>query len=366
MTPILSIVIPTRNREKYCIEAIKCILGYDDQNFELIIQDNSDSDIIEAFVRPIVDNRLRYHRDPERLNSVINMDKAIGMASGEYVTMIGDDDTVMPNIFELTRWAKRSNVNCISSTFSSSFFWDEDGKLRGHLLTQPVSKKIKKYDAITQLKELLKGGIIDYQSYNLPKVYHGIMKRSVLEDIFKEAGHYIGGVSPDIYLAVSSCAFIKEYYVTYFPFTIPGACVKSTSVGNPRSSIKDMPHLWGRPDYIWDNRIPAYNSAQTVWAETALKALSEHVNIKSFDNLFNRDYFLSVFVLQNKDRQDEIIKECGIIPVKISARVRLQVKKTIGLFRGLKKAITRSRKNLKIDGSWPAVMEVLSNQVINI
>ena len=99
MGRLLSIVIPTRNREKYCIEAIKHIMTFMEDCFELVIKDNSDSDIIEQYVSKNPDIRLKYHRTQGRLNSVINMDEALSYAQGEYVCMIGDDDTVLPNIF---------------------------------------------------------------------------------------------------------------------------------------------------------------------------------------------------------------------------------------------------------------------------
>ena len=41
--PLLSILIATKNRIPYCINVIERILKYPDQDFELIIQDNSDS-----------------------------------------------------------------------------------------------------------------------------------------------------------------------------------------------------------------------------------------------------------------------------------------------------------------------------------
>ena len=47
--PLLSIVIPTRNREFYCIQAIKHILSFENKDFELVIQDNSESKKIFDF-----------------------------------------------------------------------------------------------------------------------------------------------------------------------------------------------------------------------------------------------------------------------------------------------------------------------------
>ena len=50
---LLSIVIPTRNREEYCIHALNHILSFDEQDFELIIQDNSDTTRILDYLKKI-------------------------------------------------------------------------------------------------------------------------------------------------------------------------------------------------------------------------------------------------------------------------------------------------------------------------
>ena len=68
------------------------ILSFDEQDFELIIQDNSDTTRILDYLKKNQDSRLKYNYLPERINSVKNMDYAISMAK-EYITMIGDDDT---------------------------------------------------------------------------------------------------------------------------------------------------------------------------------------------------------------------------------------------------------------------------------
>lgn len=44
MNKLLSIIIPTKNRQVYCIESIQSILEDIDEQCEIIIQDNSTDD----------------------------------------------------------------------------------------------------------------------------------------------------------------------------------------------------------------------------------------------------------------------------------------------------------------------------------
>ena len=146
--PLLSIVIPTRNREDYCIHAINHILSFDEQDFELIIQDNSDTTKILDYLKKNHDSRLKYHYSPKRINSVINMDYAISMAKGKYITMIGDDDTVLPTIFDLVKFANKFGYDAISQKDVIPYFWPNSlgagspGKLHlNHFSFQKKSQK---------------------------------------------------------------------------------------------------------------------------------------------------------------------------------------------------------------------------------
>ena len=366
MDCLLSIVIPTRNREIYCIEAIKSILGFDETCFELIIKDNSDSDELNDYVDGITDVRLKYFRTKGRINSVLNMADALSYAQGDYVCMIGDDDTVLPNIFSVVKWAKENGVKAVAPKLSYGFLWNLDKSMKGRLITHRPTNHVTKLKPQKQLSLLLKNGIIQYDKYDLPRLYHGLFQKEVLESIFEKTGHYIGGLSPDIYLSVASCFHIDEYYKIDFPFTIPGNCVQSTSVGNPRGKFDDMPHLWHRGNYEWNDQIPRYNSAQTIWAETALKAIEENDDDSSkWMARFNLKYFLTVFWLQNKDRHNEIINEVGDIHfVDYYSVVRYYIKRIPVRIKSLYNYLTGERKTFSELGSWNGVFDCVKKDII--
>ena len=362
---LLSIVIPTRNREKYCIEAIKNILSYQEDCFELIIQDNSDSEDIGDFIMEIPDDRLRYCRVKGRVNSVINIRSSVDLAEGEYICMIGDDDTILPNIFSVVRWAKKNDVKAITPCNNPAFFWDHDGALKGKLITQPTKFRYKWAYPEERLKALMEGGIIDYQQYYLPRAYHGLMRSDVLKSIRDKTGHVIGGLSPDIYLAVSSCFYIDKYVITDFPISIQGACVQSTSVGNPRGRFEDMPHLWNRGEYHWDILIPKYNSSQTIWAETALKAIEENGMNEKFRSLFDLNYFLSVFRIENKDRKneiDELVGKSQLIPLRCYIRYYYSYSKIV--FNAIMKRLKGGRREYVGIESWDGVMQIIGKRCL--
>ena len=255
--PLLSVAIPTKNRQYYCIEVIKHILSYDNKNFELVIQDNSDDRTIEQFVSTIEDKRLKYVYTNEAISSVENMSRSIALTSGEYVCMIGDDDTILPTIFEYAKYMKENEIDSICPGFIPSYIWPN--KQTGETGTLTIRKhvNIKKYEQIDvkkRLEDLFKNGIIHYQKYNLPRVYHGIIKKEVMDNIYKKIGSYFGGLSPDIYSTVALSSLIKKHILVDSAFSIAGVCPQSTTsqsmLGGHRGELKDAPHLKNKEDYF--------------------------------------------------------------------------------------------------------------------
>ena len=70
--PLLSIIIATKNREFYCIEAIKSILATESDELQLAIADNSDSEKVKDFVATLSDHRIVYKYDNSPTSSIEN------------------------------------------------------------------------------------------------------------------------------------------------------------------------------------------------------------------------------------------------------------------------------------------------------
>ncbi len=280
MKPLLSIIIATKNRVSYCINSIETILSNANDDFELIVQDNTDTlELKDYLFANLTDKRLVYRYTPPPFSSIANFNAALELATGEYVCLIGDDDGVCATIFEVVKWAKNNNIDSVCPKVFVDFYWPDafyHGS-KGYVYIPYYSKTISKLNPQSKIKGLLNDGIVDYMKFNLPKLYHGLVKKSCLDEIKAINGYYIGGLSPDIYTAVSLSFFVKNHVVIDFPITISGACKVSTTVaglnGGHSGLLSEAPHFRDRGVYEWDKRIPKYYSVQTIWAESAISAM---------------------------------------------------------------------------------------------
>lgn len=303
-TPLLSVIIPTRNRQEYAISSIESILRIPDFDLEIVIQDNSDTRELEEILhRNKQDSRLRYNYTSTPLSFIDNFDKAIKLASGEYVCLIGDDDGINPEIMEATRWAKDNGIETLKPAINVFYIWPKAGisstkftnvpENIGKLTIKPFSGKITHTNIELELGKVVRKGGQEYLLTNLPKLYHGIVKRECLDRVREKTGAYFGGLSPDIYAAVSIANVDRKAISIDYPLTLPGVCRQSGSaasmVGMHTGNIEDAPHLNYRGSYTWANLVPCYYSVPTIWADSTVAALQD-MGREDLVKAFNMSY----------------------------------------------------------------------------
>lgn len=306
MSILLSVVIATKDREYYCIEVIKSLLNFNDERIEICISDNSSTEAIMEFVSNLEVKNVKYMYVSEHISSIDNFNFAMDLATGDYVTLLGDDDLILPSAVEVLEWAKDNDVDAISSRNICTYFWPGANYHypNGALIIPKFSNLKIRVDDRSELIKLLKGGIVNYMFYDLPKSYHGFVKRSIMKKIKNITGNYYGALSPDIFSVVSISLLSKKHYIIDRPFTIAGVCKKSTTAnqidGTHCGPLEDMPHLKNRKTkYDWDKSIPKFYSVTTTWGDSGLHALNA-MQRNEYRKYFNMYPLLAQSVLMNR------------------------------------------------------------------
>lgn len=336
---ILSIIIPTKNRSYYVLDCIKSILDIKEENFEIIIQDNSDDDSLKNEIKEnFNDERVIYNYVKESLSFVENFSQGLKLSTGDYVVFIGDDDGVSPQLIEFVNWAKKNNLDSIQYNRSISYLWPEVKNNYGSLTMRGFKFKIKEINAEKNLNKMLLKGDFIYNQYNLVEFYHGIVKRELFEKIHAETGHYFGGLTPDIYGAIALTIISKKNIYIDFPITFHGVCPKSGSSDSQKGlhtnrDLKTAPHFLGHKDYKWNKLIPEIYTVETIWGETALQALKDFKD-NTFIKTLNIKKMYSNFLFRYPEFKEEII----------SCANQNKIKLKFNLFNRLKYKLNREIK----------------------
>jgi len=353
---LLSIIIPTKNRYSTLFIVVDMLLSFDLNNdIEIVVQDNSDDnkDAIDFFAQKSNFKNLHYYYSSEDLSVIENSDKAVLNSTGEYVCFIGDDDAVMPNIIDVTKWMKENNYNALKS-YEPNYYWPNQ---KANYLSNDTSGvfRYKKWRVgsfeIIKTKEALnytlnRGAVLIDK---LPCLYHGIVNRNTLDEIYKKAKTFFPGPSPDMANAIALTQVIDSYVFVKYPVIISG---KSTiSAGGAGvlhqhiAKIEDVKHLPKNTSKNWDKRVPKYWTGPTIYAESAIKALEVFQNNEALKKI-NFDYLYAYIKVFNKKQIHVIFKDFEIKnPIKIQI-----LKFEIFLFRVLIFISNRNGSVKKISG----------------
>lgn len=281
---LLSIIIPTKNRQYYCLNSVKQILACYGDEIEIVIQDNSDEPILEKEIRELDRNNIIYHYQGGILSFVDNFDMAIQLATGKYLMLIGDDDGITSLALKAAKWADENGVSSIKPALSFVYFWPNSKVFEkddnGILNISSYDGKIEEYDPQNGLRKLLNQSCQNYLDSDLIKIYHGMVRRDLVDEIKNRIGKHVGGLSPDIYLSVAlSIVSVGCTISLNVPLTISGICTGSGSsqsaTGEHTGKLEDAPHFRGHDNYEWDNRIPRFYSVETIWGDSALAAVKD-------------------------------------------------------------------------------------------
>jgi glycosyltransferase involved in cell wall biosynthesis len=98
--PLFSIITATYNRVHLLPRAVKSVLNQTYQNFELIIVDDGSTDNTEDVCRCFSDHRVRYHKQTPNRGVLAARNKALDLATGDYVAILDDDDELVPQALE--------------------------------------------------------------------------------------------------------------------------------------------------------------------------------------------------------------------------------------------------------------------------
>lgn len=108
---LFSIVIPCRNRGDLAMQVVQMVLQQDYPNWEICIFDNASETPLEELFSGCNDPRIRLRRSDTFLPVTESWNNGFAMAKGDYVTMIGDDDGILPGFF--------SRLNTLADTFDN-------------------------------------------------------------------------------------------------------------------------------------------------------------------------------------------------------------------------------------------------------
>ena len=162
-TPLISIITPIYNSEKYLEAAISSVQHQTYPNWELILIDDASIDSSEKIAREFYseDPRIVYEKFSVNRGPAVSRNRAIELAKGEYIAFLDSDDFWAPDKLEIQLGFMEKNACDVS--FSSYRLVDEQGNSLGRrVAAMPILsyQKLLRNNYIGNLTGMYRSGSI--------------------------------------------------------------------------------------------------------------------------------------------------------------------------------------------------------------
>jgi glycosyltransferase involved in cell wall biosynthesis len=143
--PLVSIVVPAYNAERFLRASLDSILAQTYPATEILLMDDASTDDTPAIAHSYGD-RIIYYRQPRNRGQFGNVSDGISRARGKYVAIYHADDIYLPEISARQATFLEAHPEA-GAVFASVIFIDGKGRERGRLVLPP---------------EVCGGGLFDY------------------------------------------------------------------------------------------------------------------------------------------------------------------------------------------------------------
>lgn len=272
--PRFSIVIPTRERAETLFWSLRTCVMQDCAELEIVVSDNFSGDNTKEIVDSVDDSRVRYINTGRRLSMSQNWEFGLAHATGEYVSILGDDDGFLPDSITAIDSLLRKYPGIKAITWAvSQYRWpnyivEEDANkllvnTRSGYKVQSARRNIR--------KTIFKGQ--DHRM--LPWLYSGFVERKTL-NVIKErsGGRFFHSQMPDIYSAIAIASTIDKYILSNAPYSIAGTSGSSNGVSyfNPHRDQTAATNFSQEGNIPFHKLLILCPSIQVMVIESALQA----------------------------------------------------------------------------------------------
>ena len=121
LNPLVSVVMPAYNAERFIAKAIESVLNQTIQDFELIVVDDCSKDATASIAEEYAarDSRVKLLKNEQNLRVAGTRNRALEVCRGEYVALLDSDDIWYPDKLEKQiALAKKENADIVYCSYA--------------------------------------------------------------------------------------------------------------------------------------------------------------------------------------------------------------------------------------------------------
>ncbi|MBN24195.1 MAG: glycosyl transferase [Alteromonadaceae bacterium] len=143
--PLISVVIPVYNAERYILKALRSVCEQSYQNLQIIVLDDGSTDRSKELIESVEDERI-YLVSRENRGLIATLNEGISLSSGDYIARMDADDICLANRFakQLEYLQKQTNVGVV-------FTGIEYINASGDIIRKKISNETRKIESVELL-----------------------------------------------------------------------------------------------------------------------------------------------------------------------------------------------------------------------
>jgi len=245
------VIIPTLGgRETYLQWAVRSCLDQDYPNFQVLVSNNGGASSVRDVISDFGDSRIRYIETDRLLPMAVHWEFAISHATGDVLTIIGDDDALMPAALKRLNdiFLQNQDIECVTH-YPGQYFWPDypEPSYRNRFSVKQGTEILE----IVETKPVLRR-VTEFRAWygQLPFLYHGFLKRTVLERIRASQGLIFKRTAPDIYSDLLLAVVMDRYARFDGCLTFGGQGARSNGANFLLNNEEGKQFLADLPDYL--------------------------------------------------------------------------------------------------------------------
>jgi glycosyltransferase involved in cell wall biosynthesis len=171
--PVISVIMPVYNSERFLKEAIESILNQSFEDFEFIIINDGSTDSSEAIILKFNDPRIIYFKNNTNIGVIKTRNIGIDHARGKYIAKMDSDDISLLDRFAVQYDYLENNPACAVLTTNIQLidekgneigFWEDDLNTKTY---EEISTYLPKLNCIAQPAVMAKTEVLKKYKYNI-------------------------------------------------------------------------------------------------------------------------------------------------------------------------------------------------------
>jgi glycosyltransferase involved in cell wall biosynthesis len=225
-----SILVPTRQRPDTLLATLATLLWQTGDDYEIVVADNCGDEEVAAVINAVQQRhpRVKHLRSDRVLPMAANWERGLAACSGEYVSVLGDDDGFLPSTLDIVRgFIAATDARVVA--WECHTYWWPDTIVYWHRNRLYLSLGSNEWGWINSRAALVETYRDACSFGDLPMIYNGFVHRDIINAVIDRFGAYFvpADTAPDVSSGIINLTYTSQCLYSRRPLAIRGNSKRS-------------------------------------------------------------------------------------------------------------------------------------------